>query len=369
MLEIQFLPAREGDSIWLRWGKDLAFQMLIDMGTVQTGLALRKRLEALPENGRNFELVVVIHIDCDHINGALSALVDNAPIPGLSIKDFWFNGLAHLDYNPNADSLEELGAVKGEMLSEWLKDKPWNLQFDGGPICRDPSKPAPVIELADELRITVLGPTPQRLKQLLPTWQKEWREALAKYEEKDRGEEGELEALGASKKLTLRSMQDLIKLATKTTKTDKSRANGSSIALLIEYQGNRVLLSGDAYASDLVEAIESIDSTKPMTLDAFKVPHHGSSKNISSKLVKSVVCDHWIISTEGNRFRHPDDEAVAKLIHHSAARPARIGFNIQSKINERWNNDEWRKKFDYVTSYGDSEDGLTLTFSSRNAPL
>ncbi|WDU60785.1 hypothetical protein LRS56_18170 [Pseudomonas poae] len=360
MLEIQFLPAREGDSIWLRWGKDLAFQMLIDMGTVQTGLALRKRLEALPENGRKFELIVVTHIDCDHINGALSALVDNAPIPGVTVKDFWFNGLAHLDYNPNSDALEELGAVKGEMLSEWLKDKPWNHHFNGGPVFRDPSKPAPVIELADGLRITVLGPTPQRLKQLLPTWQKEWREALAKYE--DRGEDDELEALGASQQLTLRNMQDLIQLATKPTLTDKSRANGSSIALLVEYQGSRILLSGDAYASDLVEAIESIDSTKPMRLDVFKVPHHGSSKNLSNKLIKSVVCDHWIISTEGNRFRHPDDEAVAKLIYHSTVRPACIGFNVQSEINERWKNDEWCKQFGYVTSYGDSENGLKLTF-------
>jgi beta-lactamase superfamily II metal-dependent hydrolase len=362
MLEIQFLPAREGDSIWVRWGEGLSFQMLIDMGTAKTGLALRKRLEALPESEREFELVVITHIDCDHINGVLSALVDNTPIPGLTIKDFWFNGLAHLDYNPNTETLEELGAVQGEILSEWLKDKPWNSQFNGSPICRDPNKPPPIIELADGLRITVLGPTPQRLKQLLPTWQKEWREALAKYKEKDGNEDCELEALGASKQLTLTNTQDLIRLAHKRSKSDKSRANGSSIALLIEYQENRILLSGDAFASDLVEAIKSIDSTKPMILDAFKLPHHGSSKNVSSELVKSVVCNHWIISTDGNRFRHPDDEAIARLIHHSAARPARLGFNTHSEINKRWNNDAWREQFDYVTSYGDSEDGLTLTY-------
>lgn len=366
MLEIQFFPAREGDSIWLRWGEDLAFQMLVDMGTAKTGLALRKQLEALPDNRREFELVVITHIDCDHINGILSALVDNEPIQGLTIKEFWFNGLDHLDYNPKSDELEELGAAQGEKLSNWLKDKPWNLKFDGGPICRDSSKPTPVIELSDGFRITVLGPTPQRLKQLLPTWQKEWREALAKYNEKNEDKDCELEALGASKALTLRDKEDLIKLANKQTKPDKSRANGSSISLLIEYQGARILLSGDAFASDLVEAIKCVDATEPMRLDAFKLPHHGSSKNISSELVKSVVCDHWIVSTDGNRFRHPDDEAIARLIHHSAARPARLGFNIQSEINERWNNEAWRKQFDYVTSYGDNEHGLTLTFGPPN---
>ncbi|WP_409293590.1 ComEC/Rec2 family competence protein [Pseudomonas sp. KCJK9058] len=362
MLEIQFLPAREGDSIWLRWGDDLAFQMLVDMGTAKTGLALRKRLEALPEDRRNFELVVITHIDCDHINGVLSALVDNAPIPGLSVKDFWFNGLAHLEYTPSSDPLEELGAVQGEKLGEWLKDKPWNFQFGGGPVCRDPNQAPPVVELADGLQITVLGPTPQRLKQLLPTWQKEWREALAKYKDKEGDEGCKLEALGASKQLTLTDTLSLIKLANKRTKSDNSRANGSSIALLIEYKGKRVLLSGDAFASDLVEAIQSIDANDPIRLDAFKLPHHGSSKNVSRELVKSVVCDHWIISTDGNRFRHPDDEAVARLIYYSAARPARLGFNIQSEINERWDNEAWRKQFGYVTSYGDSENGLTLTY-------
>ncbi len=60
---------------------------------------------------------------------------------------------------------------------------------------------------------------------------------------------------------------------------------------------------------------------------------------------------------------------MSRKLYHSAARPARIGFNIQSEVNERWKNDEWCKKFDYVTSYGDSNDGLTLTFGLRDTPL
>ncbi|MGO2452642.1 hypothetical protein [Pseudomonas taetrolens] len=364
MLKVQFLPAREGDSIWLQWGKDSAFQMLIDMGTAKTGRTIRKRLESLPEQDRTFELVVVTHIDCDHINGAVSALADNEPIPGLNIKDFWFNGLSHLDYKQDVGSLEEMGAVKGEMLGRWLKDRSWNVHFNGGPVCRDPSQPISTIDLAGGMQVTVLGPTPQRLKQLLPTWQKEWQEAIAKYQDED--EDSIFEALGASKKLSLRDMRALENLANKKTPIDKSPANGSSISLLIEYENTRVLLSGDAFASDLVEAINTLSPSEPLRLNAFKLPHHGSCKNLSRELIQSVICDQWIISTEGNRFQHPDDEAVARIIYHSKVRPARLGFNIQSEVNQRWNNDAWREQFDYITDYGDAEEGLTIMFGPKH---
>ncbi|QKZ04155.1 hypothetical protein [Pseudomonas eucalypticola] len=122
------------------------------------------------------------------------------------------------------------------------------------------------------------------------------------------------------------------------------------------------------FASDLVEAIQSLDANEPSRLDAFKKSLiMAADKNVSRELVKSVVCDHWIISTDGNRFRHLGDEVVARLIYHIAARPARLGFNIESEVNQRWDNEAWRKQFDYVTSYGDSANGLTLTYGAPKA--
>src|SRR5918992_6185173 len=64
-LEVQFLPARQGDAIWVRWGRGR--QLMIDMGTEQTGRKLAKRFEALPESKRRFDLLVITHVDSDHI--------------------------------------------------------------------------------------------------------------------------------------------------------------------------------------------------------------------------------------------------------------------------------------------------------------
>ena len=74
-LEATFLPAREGDAIWIRWGD--GHQMLIDMGRAETGRGLIDRLRALPVDARSFELLVITHVDRDHIEGVLTVLVDN----------------------------------------------------------------------------------------------------------------------------------------------------------------------------------------------------------------------------------------------------------------------------------------------------
>ncbi|MFO1756567.1 MBL fold metallo-hydrolase [Pseudomonas aeruginosa] len=70
MFSIQMLPAREGDAIWVRWGEEEApYQMLVDTGTEEVGRVLSQKIGALPESQRNFEAVVVTHVDADHIGG------------------------------------------------------------------------------------------------------------------------------------------------------------------------------------------------------------------------------------------------------------------------------------------------------------
>ena len=116
-LEVQFLPAREGDAIWIRWPADpqaedsRSHQMLIDMGVSQTGKDIAQRLLHAPEDQRTFELLVVTHVDRDHIAGVLSCVVDpDQRIPGLRSNDIWFNGRPHLsgDSVPVVSSNEPL---------------------------------------------------------------------------------------------------------------------------------------------------------------------------------------------------------------------------------------------------------------------
>lgn len=362
MLELRLLPARQGDAIWIRWGSGRTVrQMIIDMGTTQIGSALRRRLEALEPAHRAFELLVVTHIDADHIGGVLSCLVQQKKeLDGLAFRDVWFNGLEHLDAS-RSRTLEDLGGAQGALLSNWLKGQPWNDAFHGGPVCR--AETPPVHSLPGGLKLTVLGPTQQRLAELAPVWRKELELALKRKEEKQRA--SGLEALGGKKatKPRLATKADLAKLAAKVTGTDPSKANGSSIALLVEHGRRRVLLAGDAYAHDLIAGIDALGGRKPLRLDAFKLPHHGSRENTTEELIRAVDCPAFLFSTDGTQFQHPHTDAVACVIESARARPAGLMFNARSKFTGWWDNNEWASDFDYTAKYGDAEDGLVLRFS------
>ena len=72
MFKIEMLPAGHGDCLWIEYGsKEDPFRILIDGGTTGTYKRLKKRLENLSEEDRKFELLIVTHIDADHIAGIL----------------------------------------------------------------------------------------------------------------------------------------------------------------------------------------------------------------------------------------------------------------------------------------------------------
>ncbi|MCU7876385.1 MAG: MBL fold metallo-hydrolase [Candidatus Thiodiazotropha sp. (ex Lucinoma borealis)] len=85
------LPARHGDCLWIEYGELAApHRILIDGGTSGTFQDLKKRFEAIPETQREFELLVVTHIDADHISGVLKLL--ESDLPGVRLNLPQFNG-------------------------------------------------------------------------------------------------------------------------------------------------------------------------------------------------------------------------------------------------------------------------------------
>ena len=148
-----------------------------------------------------------------------------------------------------------------------------------------------------------------------------------------------LESLGPKVPPILEEPQDLELLAETDNSGDGSEANGSSIALMLEYKGKRVILSGDAFSDDLVAAIESLGHDEQLAVDAFKLPHHGSKKNVTPQLMASIECPTYLISTSGSRFHHPDVDAIKIIIdgHKGDAKPEFL-FNYRSDDNEFWEN-------------------------------
>jgi len=254
MLAVTMLPARQGDAIWLRWGDaGTPHQLLVDMGTEEAGKLVRQRIFDLDEAERIFDLLVVTHVDRDHIGGVLSCLAEADPIPGLTIRDVWFNGYPHLTGGIVHTGLEPMGPAQGERLASWLKTQVWNAAFDGRAVVRAPDRPLTSMTLHDGLTLKALGPMPERLTQLAPVWKEEVAEALRKgtLTTVSPG----LEPMGPKVPPILEDLEDLRQLAATPTLADDSEANGSTITLLLEYRNRRVLLAGDAIPEDLIAGI------------------------------------------------------------------------------------------------------------------
>jgi len=131
MFHIEMLPALHGDCIWIEYGeKSRLNRMLIDGGPLPTYDALRTRIEKVPKDQRRFELLVLTHVDADHIESTVKLL--NVQELDFEVGDIWFNAWKHL-LPANKD---ELGPVQGEYVSALIKqhDLPWNKAFGQGSV-------------------------------------------------------------------------------------------------------------------------------------------------------------------------------------------------------------------------------------------
>ena len=113
-------------------------------------------------------------------------------------------------------------------------------------------------------------------------------------------------------------------------KPDFSVTNASSISLLLEYKGKRILLLADNLAEQAMK-----EGNISGMFNAIKLPHHGSMKNISDKFLAQCVTDKYLISTSSAKYDHPDIETLAKIITQKSEKPKKIYFNYEiNKVKE-----------------------------------
>jgi hypothetical protein len=319
--------------------------------------ALRSRLETLAQQGPvHIDLAVVSHIDSDHIGGLLPLFGEAA----LDVRfgDVWFNGLPQL---PEPADVRPRSVAEGERLVDLLsgagggRKLPWNERFGRAAVMTRGDGAFETVDFDGGPTLTLLSPTPKRLVAL----RKSWTTELLKLQ---RGEPSEEEAPGVALPL-----DDLEKLAAIDTPRDQSVANGSSIAFLLEHAGRRVLLGADAFASVLGPALTSLANArdgKPIDLDVFKLPHHASKGNVIAPLLDLVPADHYVVSTNGERFSHPDDIALARVVTR-AKRPPTIWFNYAGDAAKRWSDPRLQAHYRFATRQpADGETGVRIALDA-----
>lgn len=315
-LSIEMLPARHGDALWIEWGDpNDRHRMLIDGGPKPAFDDVKRRIDQVDPSDRRLDLLIVTHIDLDHIGGVIELLEDRSL--DIHYDDIWFNDRRHL-----TEGASTRGAVQGEYLAKLLTERrlPWNRAFGQRAVQVGNTGALPRVELEGGLTLTLLSPTPDKLLALRDEWDKTIEEAQRKAEERaaeeaEDGTRGDRDVFGG----------------------DSSKANGSSIAAIMEYRDERWLLAGDAHTDVLLGGLQrygdAIDE-HPIRLDGFKLPHHGSARNITPDLLAAIDCQRFLVSTNGAYFKHPDASCI-DLIVQSVDHPELV-FNYRSAFTEPW---------------------------------
>ncbi len=192
-------------------------------------------------------------------------------------------------------------------------------------------------------KITLLSPTPASLAAIFKVWDAELKRLKPR----------EVPEPAAPVPREVGAM-DLDALAKKATPTDHAPANGSAIAFLLEHQGVSVLLGADAHPTVLAPALQALAAHRgaamPLQLNVFKLSHHGSKANGTIDLLRAVQAQHYVVSTNGAIFSHPDDEAMARIIVDGGARRT-IWFNYLTDRTAQWGAKQLQVQHGYKATF------------------
>ncbi len=324
MLVLEVLRAKFGDSLLLHFGtKTEPLLAVIDGGppgvwadALEPRLhKIRKQRKLADDKPLEIELAMVSHIDRDHIAGMLEMVQGmkelrdaRQPVPW-KIKRFWHNSFDDLLDNDDvtvgasasAMSAASLGGLlqpEGSLIlasvneGRDLRNLLDALKLAGNPpfkgLVRAGQKPFAL----GNLKLTVVAPSEKNLLAL----QKDWNEHVKKILEKEEKARAEAAAF-----------------------VDRSVYNLSSIVVLVEADGKRLLLTGDGRGDHTLKGLEEaglMDGEGRIELDILKMPHHGSERNVDSGYFERIRAKHYVISADG-KFDNPDVNTLAMI---SAAR-------------------------------------------------
>ncbi|MFD3547042.1 MBL fold metallo-hydrolase [Streptomyces sp. NPDC058655] len=354
-IRIEVMPARLGDCLLVECARESGqpWRMLVDGGPPGTWPRLEQKLKRLEPHERHIDVAVVTHIDSDHIGGMLPFLQSEY---AEHVGDYWFNGPKHMP----PGSLER-GAKQGNSLVAALQGEsfgpvlPWNQAFDGGPINTGDEAGFIEVPVPDGPLITVLSPTCKRLAILAREW-------LGTIEQAKRGPQDDLRSDA------LEPLDDLAAVAAQETSDDTSAPNGSSIALLLEHRGARVVLGADAFGNVLGAGLAGVAAHRglqALEVDAFKLPHHASQRNVTEALLEVAPARHYLVSTNGDTFHHPDDAALARVVLTAPDGPT-LWFNYRTKRTVRWADTKLCERYGYTARFPEKpETGTVLELPAR----
>lgn len=338
LFTLEALEAAYGDCLILHYGTVATPRvMIIDGGP--SGIyakRLRPRLAQLQKSRTGtqplpVQLVVVSHIDADHIDGILALTQEaidareNGDTPVARVLGMWHNSFDDT-VKPAVAAVAQVASTEGVQLAsldgsvsrsiaKMTTDKtqlvlasvgdgralrsnvqalhiPLNSGFAGALVLAGAT---PLTKnLGDGLTLTIINPRKPELDALQTDWAKE------------------IKALKKAGKLKTASESDAIAAEF----VDASVSNLSSIVVLAQSGGKKILLTGDVRGDFVIQSLEKQKlkkAGKPFHVDILKVPHHGSWRDLADEFFEQITADHYVFSANG-KFLNPDLATIKSLL-------------------------------------------------------
>jgi hypothetical protein len=367
MFKLHVIQAQFGDSLLLQFGRPKkARHVLIDGGPAGNYAGyLQAALTEIVGPGGKLDLVMLSHIDNDHIVGILdlfAAIEDDQASerpPRIQVAQLWHNSFAR-SLDPTGQILQRLqsmmamaglvniamplatnaffGVREGNrlrLMAQKLQIAA-NIGFANDLISVETAKQG--IRYGP-LELRIAGPTRANLKAL----QAEWLAWLAKTAEKIASDPAS------------------------AAMVDRSVPNLSSIVLLATCNGKAVLLTGDARADHILAGLHTAGLAKRgrIHVDVLKVQHHGSERNATREFFTCVTADIYIISANG-RYGNPDLATLQWIVESAHARKRAVSLVVTNETESTKGLQEKLKPAMYgytLTTLRPGEHSLAITLA------
>lgn len=388
VINVKIFPAGYGDCFLVTiYNSDEKFNILIDGGLGDTYKnVLKKELKKLSQNGQKINLLINTHIDSDHINGLIAFLRDNNKQQYIKIDEIWYNGLEQIakrytngektmtndssiinkicekGYEDEFNEIEDASAVGGISFASLIEFGKYNHNkvVDGQAITDEIKK----IELSKSIKIKIISPSMKELTIL----EEEWAEELAKENYKFTVPKcmklvSSFEFLVSRLKNHYENYRNntsgsdnLENYLSELEEIDNSVVNGSSISFVLEISDTKLLFLGDSIIRNKDKCMIIKNLIQEYGINAkfnlIKLPHHGSRYNMSNDFLTMFKADEYIISSNSEKFGHPDIDVLANLVYRNGEEKTLI-FNYPVKQYEILNNEKWMKNYKYSIVVGD----------------
>jgi len=340
MFRFHVVQAEFGDCLLLEYGSGGKSRYTLIDGGPPTNFAtnLQPVLRGIAKQKLPLDLVVLSHVDNDHICGLVDYFAELQTEPGdLPIpKELWHNSWGktidpHNEVGPRIMALMTqsrqaampyatnavLGISEGNALrtKATLLNVPINHSFAKHDLITVADAGAPVT--LGNLKLQIVGPTQKNLDRL----RKDWLAWIEKHEDEVGKDDVQVMA-----------------------NSDRSVPNLSSIAIVAEAHGKTILLTGDGRSDHLLDGLEEggrLDGDGKCHVDILKLAHHGSERDVTKEFFERVTADTYVASANG-RDGNPDLPTLSWLAEAAKESGRKITIVV---TNETPSVKEFRKKF------------------------